>query len=595
MAPPIAIDLGGSSDTQTATFADTAKLTVNGVPARRKQAAPISGGIAAHCSSEMFKGQHRGQARPKAKRWDHRINIESRSRQPSSLKGAAKYFKQPGMINLGGGLPSSQYFPIEYMDIKVPNPPRFTERETYETGTIQRVGKHDIAEGKGIYDLHVALNYCQATGSAQMLRFITEHTEMVHNPPYQDWECTMTVGSTSALDIALRMFTTRGDYVLTEEYSFSSAIESGRPIGINWIGIAMDREGLLPSSLDTILTDWDPSNHDGRQKPWLLYTVPTGQNPTGATQSPQRRKDIYGLAQKHDLYIIEDEPYYFLQMQPYTGPSAPDVPPPASHDEFIAALVPSLLSMDTDGRVMRLDSFAKVIAPGLRSGWITASEQIVERFIRASEVSVQNPAGSSQLILFKLLDEAWGHEGYLDWLIYLRVEYTKRRDNIVHACETYLPSEVASWQAPMAGMFHWIEIEWRKHPRANTMHPLEIEEEIFQAAVAKGTLISKGSWFRAEDDADHAHDTEHENENGTPAAAGEDRGDRLHVRTTFAAADPEQVQEAIKRVGGALRDVFKLKSNGSSGNGSMNGNGHDHGNESNGGLEGTVSGTNGIP
>lgn len=534
MTPPIATDIGGVSDTQAATFADIGKLSINGIPARRKQAAPISGGIAAHCSSEMFKGQ--GQGRPKAKRWDHRINDESKSRKPSSLKGAARYLKTPGMINLGGGLPSSQYFPIEHMGIKVPRPPQFTERETRDTGTIQKIGKHDIAEGKGIYDLHVALNYCQATGSAQVLRFVTEHTEMVHDPPYQDWECTMTVGATSALDIALRMLTTRGDYVLTEEYSFSSAVESGRPLGVNWVGIAMDKEGLLPSSLDSILTNWDPSSHDGGKKPWLLYTVPTGQNPTGATQSLQRRKEIYRLAQKHDLYIIEDEPYFFLQMQPYTGPSAPDVPPPASHEEFISALVPSLLSMDVDGRVMRLDSFAKVIAPGLRAGWITASEQIVERVIRASEVSVQNTSGPSQLILFELLENAWGHAGYLDWLMYLRLEYTKRRDNMVHACETYLPREVASWDPPMAGMFHWIKIDWAKHPAGKT-DLLEIEEEIFQAAVATGTLTSKGSWFRAEDK--------------TP-------GSSLHVRTTFAAADPEQVQEAIKRLGMAVRDVFQL-------------------------------------
>ena len=140
-------------------------------------------------------------------------------------------------------------------------------------------------------------------------------------------------------------------------------------------------------------------------------------------------------------------------MQPYTGPNAPDVPLPASHAEFLEALVPSLLSMDTDGRVMRMDSFSKVIAPGSRTGWITASEQIVERFVRHSEVSVQNPSGISQILLYKLLDESWGHGGYLDWLINLRKEYTRRRDVILHACETHLPREVASWNPPAAGMF----------------------------------------------------------------------------------------------------------------------------------------------
>lgn len=474
---------------------------------------------------------------PKAKRWDHRINLESKSRQPSSLKQAAKYLMKPGLISLGGGLPSSQYFPIEHVDVKFPKSPSFSEEETKVSGIVKSIGKYDIAEGKGIYDLHVGLNYGQATGSAQMLRFITEHTEIVHRPPYQDWQCTMTVGSTSALEIAYRMLITRGDYLLTEEYTFSSAAETARPIGAKWIGISMDKEGLLPSSLDSILSDWDPAAHGGASKPWLLYTVPSGQNPTGATQSLQRRKDIYRLAQKHDLYIIEDEPYFFLQMQPYTGPKAPDVPPPASHEAFIKALVPSLLSMDVDGRVMRLDSFSKVIAPGLRIGWITASEQIVERFIRHSEVSVQNPAGPSQLILFKLLEEAWGHAGYLDWLINLRLEYTKRRDNICDACETYLPQEVASWDPPMAGMFHWIKIAWTKHPSYGSKSMIEVEDEIFLAAIHEGTLTSKGSWFRAE--------------NGVA-------GEEMFFRTTFAAASAEEVKEAIRRFGTALRSVFMI-------------------------------------
>lgn len=252
--------------------------------------------------------------------------------------------------------------------------------------------------------------------------------------------------------MALRMFATRGDYLLTEEYAFCSALETAAPMGIECLGVKMDDEGLLPSSMDSILANWDEEQR-GARKPFLLYTVPTGQNPTGATQSEQRRKDLYRCAQKHDLYILEDEPYYFLQMQPYTGPNAPDVPLPSSHEEFLSALAPSLLSMDIDGRVMRMDSLSKTIAPGTRTGWITASAQVVERFVRHSETSIQCPSGLSQLVLYKLLDETWGHAGYLDWLINLRLEYTKRRDSLVYACEEYLPKEVASWHAPAAGMF----------------------------------------------------------------------------------------------------------------------------------------------
>lgn len=534
MPPPSAIDVEAVTDTQAATFIE--RLSINGVQARRSKHPPVSTAIAAHASCDMFKSP--GYGKPKAKRWDHILNEESKSRRPSPLKAAAQLLKTPGLISLGGGLPSSTVFPIEHLEIKVPKPPHFSESETRESGVLVRAGKHDVAEGKSIYDIHIALNYGQATGSAQLLRFVTEHTEIVHHPPYQDWQCTLSVGSTSAFDMALRMFTTRGDYLMTEEYSFCSALETAAPLGIKCVGIEMDEEGLIPSVMDQILTDWSESER-GAPKPFLLYTVPSGQNPTGATQSLQRRREVYAVTQKHDVYIVEDDPYYFLQMQPYTGPDAPDVPPPASHEDFLDALVPSMLSMDTDGRVMRLDSFSKVIAPGTRAGWITASAQIVERFVRHSEVSTQNASGISQLVLFKLLEETWGHAGYLDWLIWLRLDYTKRRDNIVHACERYLPREVASWNPPAAGMFLWIKVDWRKHPLVREGQESDIqklEDKIWRAGVDRGVLTGKGSWFRAEADA----------------------GSEMFLRTTFAAAMADDVTEAVRRLGEALRIEFGL-------------------------------------
>jgi len=335
----------------------------------------------------------------------------------------------------------------------VPSVGRFSEQETTESGVVLKSGKHDISENKSIIDISTMFNYGQGTGSAQLLRWIVEHTELVHSPPYADWACNMTIGSTSALDMALRMFCQRGDYIISEEYTFSAAVETAAPLGVKVAGVKMDAQGLLPEDLDKLLSNWNPGVRNGARKPSVLYTVPTGQNPTGATQGTQRRRQIYRVCQKHDIYILEDEPYYFLQMQPYTGSNAPDAPTPASHEAFLKSLVPSYLSIDVDGRVMRMDSFSKVVSPGSRIGWITASEQIIERYRMHADCSTQGPCGMSQLILFKLLDEHWGHGGYLDWLIHIRLEYTKRRDVILDACEKFLPREVVSWRPPMAGMF----------------------------------------------------------------------------------------------------------------------------------------------
>lgn len=82
------------------------------------------------------------------------------------------------MISLGGGLPSSDYFPFEYIDVKVPTVGKFSEAETAESGNVVRIGKHDVKTGKSAFDLAISLNYGQGTGSAQLLRWVTEHTEV---------------------------------------------------------------------------------------------------------------------------------------------------------------------------------------------------------------------------------------------------------------------------------------------------------------------------------------------------------------------------------------------------------------------------------
>ncbi|KAJ5125625.1 Aromatic amino acid aminotransferase [Penicillium atrosanguineum] len=536
MSPPapLEVDMVGVTDTSAMPVPDP--LTINGVPTWREKMGQMPTGVAAACSSDMFKSPA-CYSKPKAKRFDHYFSLEAKSRKASTLKTAAQFLKNPGMISLGGGLPSADYFPLESLDMKVPTVPGFSPEATKKTGTTLHAGKHDIKEGKSLYDLEISLNYGQATGAAQLLRFVTEHTEIIHHPPYSDWQCTLTAGSTYAWDTALRLFCERGDYILLEEYTFASAAETAWPLGLKAAAIAIDEQGLIPEAMDDLLSNWDEKAR-GARKPFVLYTIPTGQNPTGATQSAERRKAVYKVAQKHDVIIVEDEPYYFLQMQPYVGQDAPAPPPPANHDEFIKSLVPSFLSLDVDGRVVRLESFSKVVAPGSRVGWIVASEQIIERFVRNFEVSSQNPSGISQLVLYKLLDEHWGHSGYLDWLINLRLEYTHRRDALLHSCEKHLPTEIAHWVPPAAGMFHWIEIDWKKHPGVAAGKPREeIEEQIFLSAVDHCVLLSRGSWFKADSSAVM---------------------EKMFFRATYAAASSEKIDEAISRFAECLRDQFKL-------------------------------------
>jgi len=480
------------------------------------------------------------------------MNDEAKSRKGNSLKQAAKYLAKPGIISLGGGLPSCEYFPFAEMSFKVPQIGQFTEEETERTGKVLHCGKNDLVQDKSIFDISTAFNYGQGTGAAQFLRWIIEHTEIVHNPPYADWSCNMSVGSTSGLDMGLRMFCERGDYIISEEYTFSAAVETALPLGVKVVGVKIDEQGLIPDHLDHLLQTWDPAARGGARKPFVVYTVPTGQNPTGATQGLERRKAIYRIAQKHDLFIIEDEPYYFLQMPPYGGSAARDEPEAAaqSPDAFLRSLVPSYLSMDVDGRVLRLDSFSKVIAPGTRVGWVTGAAQVVECYRFHADVSTQCPSGIAQLLLFKLLDEHWGHDGYLAWLAFIRAEYTTRRGFILAACERHLPREFVSWQPPAAGMFHWMRIDWAKHPLAGSKTIEEIEEDIFMRSIDHGSLVMRGSFFYAEQDVPH---------------------DTLFFRATYAAAPADKIDEAIRRFGEAVRESFGVKQVNGTANGSANG------------------------
>lgn len=102
---------------------------------------------------------------------------------------------------------------------------------------------------------------------------------------------------------------------------------------------------------------------------------------------------------------------------------------------------------------LRLDSFSKVSVPGARLGWLTASAQLVERYERHAEVASQGPSGFSQAVVWRLVDQGWGHEGYVRWLMGLRGRYARRRDVLVGACEEGLPVGVCSWGGTGAGMF----------------------------------------------------------------------------------------------------------------------------------------------
>jgi aromatic amino acid aminotransferase I / 2-aminoadipate transaminase len=228
-------------------------------------------------------------------------------------------------------------------------------------------------------------------------------------------------------------------------------------------------------------------------------------------------------------------------MEPYTGSPNPEYTTPQNGTQLISSLIPSFLSLDVDGRVLRLDSLSKILAPGIRLGFITASAQLIERLIRIIEVTSQAPSGFSQSIAYQLLAEHWSHEGFFKWLIYIRSEYTTRRDICCRAIDKYLPKSVMEYTVPSAGMFFWIHVTGKKRVSDRLVQGKQLSEILFQKCLDNGVLVVPGEVFKAE--------------------ISEDGGehDEVYFRGTFAAVPLDKLELGIERLGNTLKQVFDLE------------------------------------
>ena len=233
----------------------------------------------------------------------------------------------------------------------------------------------------------------------------------------------------------------------------------------------------------------------------------TGQNPTGTTLSIDRKREIYALCQKYDIIIVEDDPYWNLQFpSSFHQQQSPNYTAHghSSGYDFLDSLVPSYLSLDIDGRVVRLDTFSKTIAPGCRLGWITAQPGIIERLTRITETSTQQPSGFVQSIVAELLlgqggkhldEQSWQMDGWVRWLEGLRGDYERRMQTMcgileegmdhIHDPDTSTSpltdpdvfadaddwsliskTQIYTFTRPTAGMFIWLRLNLCTHPLA---------------------------------------------------------------------------------------------------------------------------------
>lgn len=370
----------------------------------------------------------------------------------------------------------------------------------------------------------------------------------MHRPQYQDWDVVLTTGNTDAFAKAVSLLCNRGDKILVEEWTYPTALEMMTPLGIDHVPVRMDSEGMSAVALKDLLDNWGSTPEQAKEaKPRVLYTIPTGQNPTGTTMSIQRRRDIMQVAQEHDLIVIEDDPYYYLQFF-VGGDQTSDGPVNGVSKQ--SGWVPTLLSMDTDGRVIRLDTFSKTLAPGCRVGYMSLNAHFCSIVQYHNEVTIQQPSGISQGLLAEMLVSHWGQEGYTRYLMEnVRTEYLHRCQHLQACFKRHVDSRLASFVEPSAGMFIWIKIHVDQHPRYGTVRDSVLMLELFNKCVENNVLMVPGWEFSCK-----------------PKPEGIDISDLSNVwcddeatylRATFAYATFEKMEEAMVRFGEAIRETFR--------------------------------------
>ncbi|KIK93495.1 hypothetical protein PAXRUDRAFT_144943 [Paxillus rubicundulus Ve08.2h10] len=532
---------------------------------------------------------------PKPVDLSHHLSELSKARGISPLKGLQKYFGRPGLITLAGGFPSPAYFPLaditvnalipeSFALVPAPHPPSSlswfwklfgTDKAKERTSSVT-IPKYPTLPGD--VKLAVCLQYSEAVAQGQLQEFLRHFVSKVYQPLIEDHSILIDTGNTDGWNRAVMMLCNPGEGVLCEEWTFPTAVASMLPSNIQPVPIAMDGLGLRSDDLERVLSTWDA---DARQmsRPHVMYIIPVGQNPSGSTMSTERKKQIYDICCKYDVVIVEDDPYYFLQMNDYVPKHkrSPEQATDAKH--FLASLSPSFLRFDHESRVIRLDTFSKTIAPGSRLGWFTCNSMFAERLQRQGEISTQAPCGFGQSIVTKILLN-WTYDGYIRWLRGLRTEYTQRRDFIIDCfseefnlqigppttavwsgCTTYHAAlkqagvhngkhpfqgrTMFSLVPPVAGMFLWasyIKLHLDQHPSYTPEREETLEMQLFVQLAEDGVIAAPGWVFSA------------------AAMAGSGDETPGHFRISFSLAEFSDLQKAVKIFERVLRKFFEEQS-----------------------------------
>ncbi len=377
---------------------------------------------------------------------------------PSVIREILKVTERPGIISFAGGLPSPKTFPVEV----------FAE-------ACAKVLRDD---GRA------ALQYAASEGLVTLREQVAAMLPWAVDPA----NVLITTGSQQGLDLVAKVLIDPGSRVLVETPTYLGALQAFGPMEPNVVGVASDEDG--PDLHDLLRVLGDPA----KDFPRFMYLLPNFQNPTGRSMSEARRAALSAEAQRLGLPIVEDNPYGDLWF---------DVPPPAP-----------LTARHPQGCVY-LGSFSKVLAPGLRLGFLVAPPALYPKLLQAKQAADLHTPSFNQRVVAEVLKD-----GFLERHVpTIRSLYRAQRDAMLQALGHEMQGLGVTWNRPDGGMFLWARLP-------EGMNAIEL----LPHAVDKGVAFVPGAAFYAE------------------------QADPRALRLSFVTATADQIQTGVAALAQAIRE-----------------------------------------
>ena len=327
---------------------------------------------------------------------------------PSTIREILKITERPGIISLAGGLPSADTFPVQAMRDASAAVLRDTPRE--------------------------ALQYAASEGFGPLREWVVQELAP-HGLKAGADQVLITTGSQQGLDLVGKVLIDPGSTVAVESPTYLGALQAFAPYEPEFVAVEGDDDGPLPQALEAA------------RGARFLYLLPNYQNPTGRCLPADRRRARVQRAAEIGLPIVEDNPYGDLWF---------DEPPP-----------PPVCASAGDGAVY-LGSFSKVLAPGLRLGYVVAPRAMFPKLLQAKQASDLHSPSFNQRVVYEVI-----RNGFLkEHVPTIRERYKAQRDAMATALQAHLPPG-CRWQAPVGGMFFWVTLP--AHLDATALLPRAVE------------------------------------------------------------------------------------------------------------------------